>query len=73
MLIIDRILEMANTLRHIGQHYFGEAKVDAKYITPIIRIENEFNEGCEEFIRLLQALKNHLQYNLCLCNTHNSC
>ena len=64
---------MTNTLRQIAKYYFGEAKVDASYMTPIIRIENKFNEGCEEFLRLLQALKNNLQYNHCLCNTHNSC
>ena len=73
ILLIDGMTRMTNDLRYIAQYYFNEAEVGSPYISILIEIDYKFNEGCEEIIRLLRALKNQLRYNNCLCNTYNSC
>ena len=64
---------MTNALRLIAQYYFNEAKVGSPHISILIEIDYKYNQGCEELMLALRALKNKLRYNHCLCNTYNSC
>ena len=70
ILLIDRMLQMTNALQRITQYYFSQTQMVP---SNMLSLSNKFNEGCEEIIRLLQAIKNKLRYNYCICNTHNSC
>ena len=64
---------MALALQRIAQYYFNEAEVGSPYIASLIEIDYQFSAGCDEMIKLLRAVKNYLQYDICICDTINSC
>ena len=66
-------LQMSLALQRIAQYYFNEAEVASPYISTLMEIDYLFSNGCDDLIKLLRAVKNDLRYNICICNTINSC
>ena len=64
---------MTLALQRIAQYYFNEAEVASPYISVLMEIDYQFNAGCDDLIKLFRAVKNDLQYEICICNTINSC
>ena len=71
--LIEKALEMTYSLKRIGQYYFNEAEYRSPYISSLIEIDYEFNDGCDHMIKILNALKNQLQFNHCMCNKFDTC
>ena len=64
---------MTLALQRIAQYYFNEAEVGSPYISTLMEIDYQFNAGCDDLIKLLRAMKNSLRYDICICQTINSC
>ena len=71
--LIERALDMTYSLKQIGQYYFNEAEFQSPYISILIEIDYQFHDGCDHMIKILDALKNKLQINHCICNKFNTC
>ena len=71
--LTTKALEMTFALQRIAQFYFAEAELGSPYISILLEIDNQFIDGCEDLIKILRALKNQLQYNICFCNTLDCC
>ena len=71
--LIERALDMTYSLKQIGQYYFNEAEFGSPHISVLMEIDFQFIDGCEHMVRILEALKNKLQINHCICNKFNSC
>ena len=71
--LVTNALQMTLALQRIAQYYFNEAEVASPYISVLMEIDYHFNAGCDDLIKLFRAVKNNLQYEICICNTINSC
>ena len=67
--MVIKAIQMTLALKQIAQYYFNEAEVGSPYISTLMEIDYQFISGCEDMVRILQALKNKLRYNFCFCNT----
>ena len=71
--LVSKALEMTFALQRIAQFYFNEAEVGSPFISVLLEIDCQFSAGCDDIIRILRALKNKLCYNICFCNTIDTC
>ena len=71
--LVKNTLQMSLALQRIAQYYFNEAEVGSPYISTLMEIDYQFNAGCDDLIKLLRAVKNSLKYDICICETINSC